>query len=205
MEPDRPDPEDRLEQLVHEHYARTPEAAPDLRERILHALDRHDAESRRVTVWSWWWRPDALRVAPVAALAAACLLVAAGVWLGRAALPRTTRVPHLESSGTTTAQVASLGGRPSDREVAFMLVAPGVKRVALVGEFNGWDPSATQLVQVGRDGPWVTTVPLPPGRHIYGFVVDGSRWMPDPGAPLAPDDGFGAPNSVVVVGPEGPM
>ncbi len=86
-----------------------------------------------------------------------------------------------------------------------MLVAPGVTRVSLVGEFNDWDPHATPLVRVGRDGPWVTTVPLPPGRHVYGFVLDGSRWMSDPGAPLAPDDGFGASNSVVVVGQEGPL
>ena len=75
-------------------------------------------------------------------------------------------------------------------------------RVALVGEFNGWDPHATPLVRVGATGPGSRRCP-PPGRHIYGFVLDGSRWMPDPGAPLAPDDGFGAPGSVVVVGQEG--
>jgi hypothetical protein len=43
-------------------------------------------------------------------------------------------------------------------------------------------------------------VPLAPGRHLYAFVVDGTRWTPDPNAPLAPGDDFGAPNSVIMVG-----
>jgi hypothetical protein len=202
VEPDR---EDRLEQLVREHYERTPDAAPGLHARILQGLDQHDAAARRGTLWSWWWRPAALRLAPAAVLVAACVLLAAGAWLGSAGLRRAWRVPHRDSSPTSALQVASLPGPGAPHAVAFMLVAPGVKHVALVGEFNGWDPLATPLVRVGRDGPWVTTVSLPPGRHVYGFVLDGSRWMPDPGAPLAPDDGFGAPNSVVIVGTEGPL
>jgi hypothetical protein len=35
---------------------------------------------------------------------------------------------------------------------------------------------------------------------VYSFVVDGSTWSADPSAPLAPDDGFGRPNSVKIVG-----
>ena len=73
------------------------------------------------------------------------------------------------------------------------------KFITLVGEFNDWDPQATPLVRVGPDGPWVATVWLPPGRHVYGFVLDGAKWVADPWAPLAPDDGFGTPASVRVV------
>src|SRR5437660_319363 len=36
------------------------------------------------------------------------------------------------------------------------------------------------------------------GQHQYAFVVDGQRWVADPGAP-AVDDGFGRRNSVVAV------
>jgi hypothetical protein len=46
-------------------------------------------------------------------------------------------------------------------------------------------------------------LPLHSGRHVYAFVVngvDGVQWLADPSAPLAPEDGLGAPNSVVLVG-----
>jgi hypothetical protein len=49
-------------------------------------------------------------------------------------------------------------------------------------------------------GTWSVVVPLSAGRHEYAFVVDGKQWLPDPSAPLAPVDGLGAPNSVVLVG-----
>jgi len=45
---------------------------------------------------------------------------------------------------------------------------------------------------------WSVTLPLSVGRHLYAFVVD-SQWIADPHAPLAPDDGFGHRNSVVLV------
>jgi hypothetical protein len=35
---------------------------------------------------------------------------------------------------------------------------------------------------------------------VYGFVVDGSRWIPDPAAPQSDDGDFGSANSVVYVG-----
>jgi hypothetical protein len=209
------DREDRLERRVREEYRRTPAASADFRARILRGLDDHDAAARRVTMGTWWWRPCPLRLAPAGILAAACLLVAAGAWLG-GGLPRVRQAATRESNATRNPQGANLAsvpgigssgspGRGAARAVAFMLVAPGVNRVALVGEFNDWDPLATPLVRVGRDGPWVATVALPPGRHVYGFMIDGSRWMPDPHAPLAPDDGFGSTNSVVLVGQDGSL
>jgi len=202
------DREDRLERLVRDAYQRTPSASADLHARIQRGLDEHDAAIHRMTVWSWWWRPDALRLAPAAIVAVACLLVGGGAWMGSAvhgrASGRGSSATHRPPGSPARTAGVSASQTPAC-EVAFMLVAPGVTRVALVGEFNDWDPLATPLVRVGRDGPWVATVALPPGRHIYSFVLDGSRWMSDPGAPLAPDDAFGAPNSVVVVGPEGPL
>jgi hypothetical protein len=35
---------------------------------------------------------------------------------------------------------------------------------------------------------------------VYAFIVDGDRWVADPAAPMAPEDGFGIRNSVIVVG-----
>lgn len=82
--------------------------------------------------------------------------------------------------------------------VRFVLYAPGARRVAVAGTFNQWDRSAAPLVPAGTSGVWTTTLALPVGQHQYAFVVDGERWVVDPGAP-AVDDGFGRRNSLVAV------
>jgi hypothetical protein len=84
--------------------------------------------------------------------------------------------------------------------VVFALPVAGAHRVALVGDFNHWDARATPLT-FGRTGGWRVAVPLSPGRHVYAFVVDGTRWVVDPAAPRAMDDDFGTPNSLVTVPP----
>jgi hypothetical protein len=87
------------------------------------------------------------------------------------------------------------------RPVQFMLVAPSANRVALVGEFNDWDPAATPMLRV-PGGAWHVALPLNTGRHVYAFVVDGTAWVADPQAPLAPERWFGARNSVLLVNAE---
>ena len=85
--------------------------------------------------------------------------------------------------------------------VRFDLALPSpASEVALVGDFNGWDDEATPMVRRGSDGTWSARVPLPPGRHVYAFVVDGKRWLIDPLAPQVPDAGFGPTNTVIVEG-----
>jgi 1,4-alpha-glucan branching enzyme len=84
--------------------------------------------------------------------------------------------------------------------VEFALPVADAHRVALVGDFNHWDVRATPLT-LGRGGGWRVAVPLSPGRHVYAFVVDGTRWVVDPAAPKATDDDFGTPNSLVTVPP----
>ncbi len=87
---------------------------------------------------------------------------------------------------------------PSVVTVRFVLVAPDAHEVSLAGTFNQWDAHATQLVRTGTTGVWTATLTLPVGQHQYAFVVDGQRWVPDPGAP-AVDDGFGRRNSVLTL------
>jgi len=72
----------------------------------------------------------------------------------------------------------------------------------VAGTFNQWDRGAAPLVPAGKSGVWTTTLALPVGQHQYAFVVDGGRWVVDPGAP-AVDDGFGRRNSVVAVTAQG--
>jgi len=89
---------------------------------------------------------------------------------------------------------------PSTRELQFVLVAPQAATVSLVGDFNDWDAARTPMRPLRSDGPvWSAVVPLAPGRYHYAFLVNGSRWLADPAAPTASDDGFGTPSSVVTV------
>lgn len=37
----------------------------------------------------------------------------------------------------------------------------------------------------------------PVGRHTYKIIVDGTRWIADPGNPVSEPDGFGGQNSVI--------
>ncbi len=84
--------------------------------------------------------------------------------------------------------------------VRFAFVAPEVEEVALVGDFNTWDPGATPMRRDPHTGSWVADVPLPAGRYTYSYIVDGATWVADPLAALAPEDDFGSPSSVIVVG-----
>jgi len=82
--------------------------------------------------------------------------------------------------------------------VRFVFVAPYASNVALVGDFNGWNPSKMPMRRSADGRAWLIDVPLAPGRHVYSFVVDGDL-AADPAAPRAGDDDFGVPSSVVLV------
>jgi hypothetical protein len=69
-----------------------------------------------------------------------------------------------------------------------------VRRVALAGSFNDWNPAKTYFAKEGD--AWVCRVDLPPGKTTYKLVVDG-RWIVDPTNPKAEPDGKGNANSVV--------
>ena len=139
----------------------------------------------------WWW----------GAAAAAVLVVS---------VARPWRVGdnqrHADSAFTATpsapaAPAAPVGTTSTDRDATrFKLTLPSTaSEVAIVGDFNGWDEHATPMV---RDGSgWSVRVPLPPGRHVYAFVIDGTRWLVDPLAPQVPDAAFGPANALVVDGP----
>lgn len=103
--------------------------------------------------------------------------------------------------GGLAAPLLPASGAAATHPVQFMLVAPSASRVALVGEFNDWDASATPMARA-PGGAWHVALPLASGRHVYAFVIDGSSWVADPQAPLAPERWFGTQNSVLLVSAE---
>jgi 1,4-alpha-glucan branching enzyme len=52
--------------------------------------------------------------------------------------------------------------------------------VSLVGDFNGWKPTATPMRRM-PDGRWMASLELHHGHHPYLFIVDGKPWL-DPKA-----------------------
>ena len=64
--------------------------------------------------------------------------------------------------------------------VDFFCHAPQAKSVALIGDFNRWQPTA-HLMKRMPDGGWVIRMELPHGHHQYQFLVDGKPTL-DPNA-----------------------
>lgn len=185
---------------------------------------------RLAAAWRWIAAPRPVRVSPLGGLAAAAGLVAVAWTLSsrstmapseKAVAERGGATSSLAASAPTLGTVAGMSAAvpspaspaaPSSpapgataaapRVVQFVFVAPAARQVALVGDFNGWDPRSTPLhrAAAGRGDVWAVELTLAPGRHAYAFVVDDSTWVADPGAARAPSDDFGAPSSVIVVG-----
>lgn len=141
-------------------------------------------------------------LSPVAGMAAALLFTAIGAGgtllvLGRGARNGTLAATDTVAPGANATRVSN--ATPSEREtVRFELAAPRAAHVALVGSFNEWNPIATPLERDPATGKWIVSLRLPPGRHVYAFVVDGDVTA-DPTAPRAADDDFGSAKSVLLV------
>jgi hypothetical protein len=90
-----------------------------------------------------------------------------------------------------------LGGERRVIEIAFF--APSASSVAVVGDFNEWDPLADRMERRGDKGVWRVKMKLRPGAYEYGFLVDGRDWEKDPSAEESLADGFGGENSVLFV------
>jgi hypothetical protein len=71
--------------------------------------------------------------------------------------------------------------------VLFCCFAPGARAVQLAGDFNGWIPEREPLFNLSGHGLWQKTIPLPPGRYEYKYVIDGN-WVLDP---VNPKTNFG--------------
>jgi hypothetical protein len=81
----------------------------------------------------------------------------------------------------------------------FVFEAARANSVALVGDFNNWNPKANVMTR-DASGKWTVTVGIVPGRHVYGFMVNDSVFTLDPRAMKARDPDLGSDGSVRIVG-----
>ncbi|MGH9149271.1 MAG: isoamylase early set domain-containing protein [Acidimicrobiales bacterium] len=88
-------------------------------------------------------------------------------------------------------------------KVTFILADDGYG-VAVVGDFNGWDPTAAPMAKKGAQR--VATMVLAPGRR-YGFryLCEDGKWLNDEAADAYEPNAFGVDNSVLdLTGVAGP-
>lgn len=126
--------------------------------------------------------------------------------LHRAALALTWGLGPAATAGGTADLTLPAGALApaihADEPRLFRCLAPDAREVALVGDFNGWDPEAHPLAQA-RDGWWQVAVRLPAGSHTYAYLVDGVAVAPADAEVLV-DDGFGGRNGLIRVESPGP-
>ena len=163
---------------------------------LVPAVMRAIAEPQPTSFWQWLLRPRRieLRITPAGLFAAG----AAGAIALYAVAAAPTRHPSAEVA-VAPASASTPAAAVSDAEVIqvrFVLVAKGARKVAIAGDFNGWNAEGTVLENADGQGTFVATVPLPRGAHEYMFLVDG-KWMTDPAAPETRPDGFGRSNGVL--------
>jgi hypothetical protein len=82
----------------------------------------------------------------------------------------------------------------------FVFYSRTARTVSVVGDFNEWDASRARMTRASDGDLWSITMPVIPGRHMYGFMVDDSSFALDPHAQTARDPDLGSETSVIVVG-----
>jgi hypothetical protein len=180
------------------------------RDAVLRSLDAMPAPSAARPAAGEAWSRRRIALSPMGLAAAALLCIALGA-AGTATVLRPREAVHPAEQPAaaprpdfrTVADVRPLGAAGAGgTAVRFVIVAPMASRVSVVGNFNGWNPTAAPMERVEGGDAWVRDVVLESGRHVYAFVVDGALHV-DPAAPRAAEDDFGIPSSAIVV-PAGP-
>lgn len=77
------------------------------------------------------------------------------------------------------------------------LIAGG-KHVAILGEFNDWNPSEDTMRKL-KDGSFTKTIELQAGQEYqFRYLIDGDRWINEPQADKYVYSGVAAEENSVV-------
>lgn len=155
-------------------------------------------------------RPTAWMAVGVAAAAAVAGFMLRGAWpaagiehastahaiVAKPAATIPTPVERMQFAAAPAAPAADAVPIPTQ----FVLRSAAARSVSVVGDFNGWNPRGARLTRSSGGDLWSITIPIAPGRHTYGFMVDDSEFTLDPRAPKTRDPDLGVDGSVVIVG-----
>jgi len=107
--------------------------------------------------------------------------------------------PSVQACEQLDAKLANYYGVSQVQDaVVFVTLYPRAQNVAIAGDFNNWQPSATPMQRVGDSGVWQAKVRLPSGLYRYRLVVDG-QWQQDPYNERSEMNPYGDYNSVLEV------
>lgn len=76
-----------------------------------------------------------------------------------------------------TVRIIRENGPGLESLVEFAIYLPNVENLALVGNFNNWNPQHDLPVK-GQDGTYRLQMRLRPGQYYYKYIADG-RWLLD--------------------------
>jgi 1,4-alpha-glucan branching enzyme len=84
--------------------------------------------------------------------------------------------------------------------VTFELPATDGRSVAVLGDFNGWQPDALPMKLRKKDGVFTAAADLPQGAtYQFRYLVDGQEWVTDHEADGVVMSPFGQPNAVLAL------
>lgn len=199
-------PDDPIVRRAAEELRKLPPVGDEAIRRVVHAAAAARLAPADDPVVATRKRGRSIRVWSAVGMTAAAAVVgfvARGVWSSKPGQPRIVATaapvarPATESVARFAASSASdIAALPQQ----FVLESRGAKRVALVGDFNNWNPSVAPMARSSEGGLWSVIVPILPGRHMYGFMVDDSLFVLDPRAQKARDPDLGTEGSIRMVG-----
>jgi len=145
---------------------------------------------RSIRVWS------AIGLAAAAAIAG---FIVRGAFTTKAPTQTAVVAPSVPA-GQPLQQAVSSSAESRPILQQFVFENAHARRVSVVGDFNKWDPTTSRMQRSAGDATWSVIIPIVPGRHIYGYMVDDSLFTLDPRAPKVRDPDLGTEGSVVIVG-----
>ena len=105
-----------------------------------------------------------------------------------------------KSSRTTRGSKQAGAAHAAGVVVSFTLADPSLdgQKVAVVGDFNGWDPHLAPM-DLLDDGTYTTTMSLPPGRYRFRYLAEDGQWFNDEAAHDYEANAHGGHDSVLEV------
>jgi len=141
----------------------------------------------------------AVRPWMIGAVAAAAIVVGF-VLRGAMTRPPESNAPATSTPAKALQPVASTAEQKSLPIMEqFVFNSRTAHRVSVVGDFNGWNPTAAPMIRSADGDLWSTTIPILPGRHLFAFMVDDSIVL-DSRSPKVLDPDLGTEGSVIIVG-----
>ncbi len=113
------------------------------------------------------------------------------------------RLTVKDSMGLTASAKVDVVVLPNEQKKTRFVFKPidslKVRKVALVGEFNNWNPKKHVMVKDEKQHIWWIELPLPPGVWEYKWVVNDSLWLTDATNPQKVADGWNGFNALKTV------